>query len=57
MTPGFGAGLVIPDLWQQEALRALQRGKDVVSIRDVDPTKSRTIIASEASLRYAHARA
>ena len=27
MTPGFGAGLVIPDLWQQEAVRALQ-GKD-----------------------------
>ena len=25
MTPGFGAGLVIPDLWQQEAVRALQR--------------------------------
>jgi DEAD/DEAH box helicase/Helicase conserved C-terminal domain len=30
MTPGFGAGLVIPDLWQQEAVRALQEGKDVV---------------------------
>src|SRR5512141_3332992 len=30
MTPGFGAGLVIPDLWQQEAARALQQGKDVV---------------------------
>src|ERR1700751_581441 len=30
MTPGFGAGLVIPDLWQQEAIRALQQGKDVV---------------------------
>src|SRR6202035_6005974 len=30
MTPGFGAGLVIPDLWQQEAVRALQHGKDVV---------------------------
>ena len=28
MTPGFGAGLVIPDLWQQEAVRALQQGKD-----------------------------
>jgi hypothetical protein len=28
MTPGFGAGLIIPDLWQQEAVRALQRGKD-----------------------------
>ena len=25
MIPGFGAGLVIPDLWQQEAVRALQR--------------------------------
>jgi superfamily II DNA/RNA helicase len=24
------AGLVIPDLWQQEAVRALQQGKDVV---------------------------
>ena len=23
-------GLVIPDLWQQEAIRALQQGKDVV---------------------------
>jgi hypothetical protein len=30
MTPRFGAGLVIPDLWQQEAVRALQHGKDVV---------------------------
>jgi hypothetical protein len=28
MIPGFGAGLVIPDLWQQEAVRALQQGKD-----------------------------
>jgi hypothetical protein len=27
MTPGFGAGLVIPDLWQQEAIRAWQQGK------------------------------
>jgi hypothetical protein len=54
---GFSVGLVIPDLWQQEAVRALQQGKDVVSIRDVDPTKSRTIIASQVSLRYTHARA
>src|SRR5438874_6656589 len=30
MTPGFGPGLVIPDLWQQEGVRALQQGKDVV---------------------------
>jgi len=30
MTPGFGTGLVIPDLWQQEAVRALQQRKDVV---------------------------
>src|SRR5438477_2648713 len=30
MTPGFGPGLIIPDLWQQEAVRALQQGKDVV---------------------------
>ena len=30
MTSGFGPGLVIPDLWQQEAVRALQQGKDVV---------------------------
>ena len=30
MTPGFGAGFVIPDLWQQEAVRALQQGKHVV---------------------------
>jgi hypothetical protein len=30
MIPGFGAALVIPDLWQQEAVRALQQGKDVV---------------------------
>ena len=30
MTPGFGPGLVIPDLWQQEAVRALQQGQDVV---------------------------
>ena len=30
MIPGFWAGLVIPDLWQQEAVRALQQGKDVV---------------------------
>jgi hypothetical protein len=28
MTPGFRAGLVIPDLWQQEAVCALQQGKD-----------------------------
>ena len=28
MTPGFGAGLVIPDLWQQEAVRALQQRKE-----------------------------
>src|SRR5213080_5203394 len=27
MTPGFGPGLVIPDLWQQEGVRALQQGK------------------------------
>src|SRR2546423_1179124 len=27
---GFSGGLVIPDLWQQEAIRALQQGKDVV---------------------------
>ena len=27
---GFSVGLVIPDLWQQEAVRALQEGKDVV---------------------------
>src|SRR3954469_1085763 len=27
---GLGIGLVIPDLWQQEAVRALQQGKDVV---------------------------
>ena len=26
----IGAGLVIPDLWQQEAVRALQQGKDAV---------------------------
>jgi hypothetical protein len=26
----IGAGLIIPDLWQQEAVRALQQGKDVV---------------------------
>ena len=26
----IGAGLVIPDLWQQDAVRALQQGKDVV---------------------------
>jgi superfamily II DNA/RNA helicase len=30
VTGGFSVGLVIPDLWQQEAIRALQRGKDVV---------------------------
>jgi hypothetical protein len=27
---GLQAGLIIPDLWQQEAVRALQQGKDVV---------------------------
>ncbi|MFL6515945.1 MAG: DEAD/DEAH box helicase [Chthoniobacterales bacterium] len=27
---GLGVNLVIPDLWQQEAVRALQQGKDVV---------------------------
>ena len=30
MVEGFSVGLVIPDLWQQEAIRALQQGKDVV---------------------------
>ena len=30
MTPKFGAGLIIPALWQEEAVRALQQGKDVV---------------------------
>jgi hypothetical protein len=30
MKPGLAIGLVIPDLWQQEAVRALQQGKDVV---------------------------
>jgi len=33
MTPGFGAGLVIPDLWQQDAVRTLQQGKDPPSPR------------------------
>ena len=27
---GLQVGLVIPDLWQQEAIRALQQGKDAV---------------------------
>src|SRR5436190_12401615 len=27
---GLAVGLIIPDLWQQEAVRALQQGKDVV---------------------------
>ncbi len=30
MIQGFSVGLTIPDLWQQEAVRALQQGKDVV---------------------------
>src|SRR5215472_6242269 len=30
MKAGLAVGLVIPDLWQQEAIRALQQGKDVV---------------------------
>src|SRR5262245_18039803 len=30
MNAGLAIGLVIPDLWQQEAIRALQQGKDVV---------------------------
>jgi len=30
MKSGLATGLVIPDLWQQEAIRALQQGKDVV---------------------------
>jgi superfamily II RNA helicase len=30
VNPGLQVGLVIPDLWQQEAVRALQQGKDVV---------------------------
>jgi len=39
--------------------RALQQGKEAVAgqgffVRDIDPTKSRTIIASQASLQYAH---
>jgi hypothetical protein len=30
VSQGFGVGLIIPDLWQQDAVRALQQGKDVV---------------------------
>jgi DEAD/DEAH box helicase/Helicase conserved C-terminal domain len=30
MKAGLAMGLIIPDLWQQEAIRALQQGKDVV---------------------------
>jgi superfamily II RNA helicase len=30
MKAGLAIGLVIPDLWQQEAVGALQQGKDVV---------------------------
>ena len=30
MIQGLSVGLVIPDLWQQDAIRALQQGKDVV---------------------------
>src|ERR1044072_2940326 len=30
MKAGLAMGLVIPDLWQKEAVRALQQGKDVV---------------------------
>jgi hypothetical protein len=30
MKAGLAVGLIIPDLWQQEAVRALQQGKDVV---------------------------
>jgi hypothetical protein len=30
MKAGLAVGLIIPDLWQQEAVRALQEGKDVV---------------------------
>lgn len=30
MLQGLGVNLLIPDLWQQEAVRALQQGKDVV---------------------------
>jgi superfamily II DNA/RNA helicase len=30
MPPGFEINLVVPDLWQQEAVRALRNGKDVV---------------------------
>ena len=33
MNAGLAMGLVIPDLWQQEAIRALQQGKDVVVMR------------------------
>src|SRR3954470_20260637 len=30
MKAGLRVNLIIPDLWQQEAVRALQQGKDVV---------------------------
>ena len=30
MKAGLAMGLVIPDLWQQEAIRAWQEGKDMV---------------------------
>ena len=37
-------------MWRQEAVRALQQGKDVVSIRDVDPTNRER--SSQASRRF-----
>src|ERR1700680_22006 len=30
MPPGLEINLVVPDLWQQEAVRALRNGKDVI---------------------------
>ena len=60
MIPGFGAGLVIPDLWQQEAVRALQQGKDVV-VQDKAFLFAISILLSrerslqrQASLQYAY---
>jgi hypothetical protein len=48
MIPGFGAGLVIPDLWQQEAVRALQLGKDVVVQAPTDQARLTSMYISDA---------
>ena len=51
MKGGLAVGLIIPDLWQQEAVRALQQGKDVV-VQAPTALKSAVHSAAIQALRH-----